>query len=44
MVEANVVGQHTIKFIQNAGFPFFGEFTDEVVDYCKVNHWALKNN
>ena len=44
MVEANVVGQHTIKFIQNAGFPFFGEFTDEVVEYCKTHHWALQNN
>jgi len=44
MVEANVVGQHTIKFIQNAGFLFFGEFTDEVVAYCKTNHWALRNN
>jgi hypothetical protein len=44
MIEANVVGQHTIKFIQNAGFPFFGEFTDEVVDYCQTNHWALKHN
>ncbi len=44
MVEANVVGQHTIKFVQNAGFPFFGEFTDEVVEYCKTNHWALQNN
>ncbi|MHC1775900.1 MAG: sugar-transfer associated ATP-grasp domain-containing protein [Lentimicrobium sp.] len=43
MVEANVVGQHTIKFIQNAGFPFFGDYTDEVVNYCKANHWALKN-
>jgi len=44
MVEANVVGQHTIKFIQNAGFLFFGEFTDEVVEYCKTRHWALQNN
>lgn len=44
IVEANVVGQHTIKFIQNAGFPFFGAFTDEVVEYCKINHWALENN
>jgi hypothetical protein len=42
IVEANVLGQHTIKFAQNAGQPFFREFTDEVVEYCKVNHWALK--
>jgi hypothetical protein len=42
MVEANVVGQHTIKFVQNAGFPFFGKFTDEVVEYCKKHHWAIK--
>ncbi len=41
IVEANVLGQHTIKFAQNAGQPFFREFTDEVVEYCKVNHWAL---
>jgi hypothetical protein len=41
-VEANVYGQHTIKFAQNFGFSFFGNFTDEVIKYCINNHWALK--
>lgn len=41
IIEANVLGQHTIKFAQNAGQPFFREFTDEVVEFCKANHWAL---
>ncbi len=44
LVEANVLGQHTIKFAQNAGQPFFGEFTDEVVEYCEKNRWALTYN
>ncbi len=40
-IEINIFGQ-TIRFAQYAGQPFFGEFTDEVVEYCKLNHWALK--
>lgn len=44
LVEVNVVGQHTIKFAQNGGQPYFGDFTDEVVNYCKTNHWALTYN
>lgn len=42
IVEANVLGQHTIKFAQNAGQPFFREFTDEVVEYCINYHWTFK--
>jgi len=33
---------NTISFAQQAGMPFLGVFTDEVVDYCKKNHWALR--
>ncbi len=40
-IETNLFGQ-TIRFAQYAGQPFFGEFTDEVVEYCKTNHWVLK--
>ena len=40
-IEINLFGQ-TIRFAQYAGQPFFGEFTDEVVEYCKTNHWVLK--
>jgi hypothetical protein len=32
-IELNLAG-HTIRFAQYAGVPFFGEFTDEVIDYC----------
>lgn len=31
----------SIRFAQYAGVPFFREFTDEVVTYCRENHWAL---
>ncbi len=27
---------------QNFGEPFFGKFSDEVYEYCKANHWALR--
>lgn len=40
-IEVNTKG-HTIRFSQYGGQPFLGEFTDEVIDYCKNNHWALK--
>lgn len=40
-IEINIFGQ-TIRFAQYAGFPYFGQFTDEVKDYCKENHWILK--
>ena len=39
-IEVNSTGQ-TIRFAQYAGEPFFREFTDEVIEYCMVNHWAL---
>ena len=41
-VELNLFGQ-TTRFTQYAGQPFFGEFSEEVIDYCKKNHWALKH-
>jgi len=44
IIEANVLGQHTIRFAQYSGQPFFNRFTDEVVSYCKENHWALTKN
>ncbi len=40
IIEINLQGQ-TIRFAQYAGKPFFGEFTDEVKEYCKINHWTL---
>lgn len=39
-IEINTKG-HSIRFAQYGGAPFFGEFTEEVIDYCKMNHWAL---
>lgn len=39
-IEVNIFDQ-TIRFAQYAGVPFLGVFTDEVVEYCKNNHWAL---
>ncbi|MFH5885742.1 sugar-transfer associated ATP-grasp domain-containing protein [Halalkalibaculum sp. DA3122] len=41
VIEINTQG-HTIRFSQYGGKPFFGEFTDEVIEYCKTNHWALQ--
>ena len=38
LVEVNIFGQ-TIRFAQYAGVPFFGRFTDEVVEYCASNPW-----
>lgn len=40
MLEINTKG-HSIRFSQYAGHPFFGKFTEEVIEYCKENHWAL---
>lgn len=42
VIEINLNDQ-TIRFSQYAGQPFFGEYTDEVLEYCKINHWALTN-
>jgi len=41
MIEINIFGA-TIRFAQYHGTLFFGEFTDEVYNYCIQNHWALK--
>lgn len=41
-VEINTRG-HSIRFAQYAGYPFFGEFTAEVIEYCKQHHWALQS-
>jgi hypothetical protein len=41
ILEANVLGQHTIRFAQYSGEPFFNKFTDEVIGYCLERHWAL---
>jgi hypothetical protein len=40
VIEVNTKG-HTIRFSQYGGQSFFGEFTDEVIDYCKRNHWVF---
>jgi hypothetical protein len=40
-LEVNLKGQ-TTRFAQYAGVPFFGEFTDEVKEYCMKNHWKDK--
>lgn len=40
MLEVNI-NSTTLKFAQFFGSTFFGEFTDEVREYCIKNHWAL---
>ena len=40
ILEVNTSGL-PIRFAQYGGALFFGEFTREVIDYCKKNHWAL---
>ena len=40
VIEINMHGQ-TIRFAQYAGRAFFGDYTDEVVDYCLREHWAM---
>ncbi|WP_169463233.1 sugar-transfer associated ATP-grasp domain-containing protein [Kaistella palustris] len=42
VIEVNLYG-HSIRFAQYFGKPFFGEFTDEVKEYCLVNHWAFQD-
>jgi hypothetical protein len=39
VIEINTTG-HTIRSIQYFGKPFFGRFTNEVIEFCKKNHWA----
>lgn len=40
VIEINTKG-HTIRFAQYGGQPFFGDFTDEVIEYCQTKHWTL---
>ena len=40
ILEVNTFSQG-IRVSQYGGAPFFGKFTDEVIDFCKKNHWAL---
>ena len=40
VIEVNV-DSATLRFAQYHGQPFFGEFTNEVIEYCRKNHWAL---
>ncbi len=41
MIEINLFSG-SMFLSQNFGEPFFGEFSEEVYNYCKENHWALK--
>jgi hypothetical protein len=41
IIELNTYGQ-SIRFSQYGGQPFFGKFTDEVIRYCRQNHWVLQ--
>lgn len=41
VIEINIEG-NAIRFSQYGGVPFFGKFTDEVIDYCKNNHWTIE--
>jgi hypothetical protein len=41
MIEINAF-EGTIRAAQYYGNLFFGEFSDEVYNYCRINHWALK--
>lgn len=41
LIEVNV-NSTTIRASQHHGGLFFGKYTDEVVEYCITNHWALQ--
>jgi len=41
VIEVNL-GTQSTRFLQYAGQPFFGEFSDEVIEYVKENHWAKR--
>lgn len=43
VIEVNTKG-HTIRFSQYGGQPFFGKFTNEVIEYCQKNHWTLNES
>ena len=40
LIEINMHG-HTARLSQYAGRAFFGDHTNEVVDYCLREHWAM---
>lgn len=40
IIEVNTLAQ-SIRFSQYGGKPFFGEFTEEVIEYCKNDHWTF---
>jgi hypothetical protein len=40
VIEMNLFGG-TIRASQYFGYEFFGNFSDEVFNYCKNNHWTL---
>lgn len=42
-IEINTHG-HATRFAQYGGQPFFGEFTGEVLEFCREHHWTLKEN
>jgi hypothetical protein len=43
-IEVNI-GDTTIGFLgQHHGVAMFGDFTDEVFEYCLKNHWALQSD
>jgi len=42
-IEINTKGL-TIRSSQYGGQPFFGKFTEEVIEYCTKNHWTLRNS
>ena len=41
VIEINIFGS-SIRATQHLGVMFFGEFTDEIRNYCINNHWAVK--
>jgi hypothetical protein len=41
-IEVNTTG-HTTRFAQYAGQPFFGKYSNEIIEYCINKHWALKS-
>jgi len=43
VIEINTKG-HSIRFAQYPGIPFFGNYTNEVLEYCKTNHWTKGKN
>ncbi len=43
-IEVNITNTSLSHFAQHHGAEFFGEFTDEVYEYCLKNHWALKSD